>query len=385
MFIPQLRRLRTLLLGCFTLFMAALTPAAAQTITMPPADNFALPTAQACSNQLGITKPKVYIANFLVTYGKKTMGRLIADNIAFRFENDERFEMIPRKTVDKEMSPMFKKNLKGEEYLNLAVSLAAQHQADCVIFGKIGKKGSKISFLVRMASVATGENKIKVDEDVDKKEASAFFERTGDSLVAYFNAAPPVIAAPVEEPKRDSSKATLMFWGGYNIFLTDSQSQRVIDTMKTIPNSTSELGGISGGADLWIRLTQGIDFGFGVSYLSIWKYKFTYVSGGNTLGYDVNIKYLPITAQIRFISGAGLYLAAGAGYYTSLADENLTVNGTKVTATSSGSSFGVNGSVGWQIKLGSSATMDLGAKFWYPLENGGGYSVTPFGGFGFRF
>ena len=33
------------------------------------------------------------------------------------------------------------------------------------VIGKIGKTGGKISFLVRMASVATGENKIKVDED----------------------------------------------------------------------------------------------------------------------------------------------------------------------------------------------------------------------------
>jgi hypothetical protein len=384
MFILNARRALPGIMAAMVMFAAMSTSLSAQTISMPAADNFTLPTTQACSNQLGVAKPKVYIANFLVTYGKKTMGRLIADNIAFRFENDERFELISRKTVDKEMSPMFKKTLKGEEYLNLAISLAAQHQADCVIFGKIGKKGSKISFLVRMAAVATGENKIKVDEDVDKKEASAFFERTGDSLISYFSAAP-VIAAPVEAPKTESSKAVLMFWGGYNFFQTDSQSQRVIDIMKTIPSSTSELGGISGGADLWIRLAQGVDLGFGVAYISIWKYKYTYVSGGNTLGYDVDVKYLPITAQIRFISGVGLYLAGGAGYYTSLADENLTVNGTKVTATSSASSFGVNGSVGWQIKLGSSATMDLGAKFWYPLENGGGYSITPFGGFGFRF
>ena len=384
MFILNARRALPGMMAALVMFAAMSASLSAQTISMPAADNFTLPTAQACSNQLGVAKPKVYIANFLVTYGKKTMGRLIADNIAFRFENDERFELISRKTVDKEMSPMFKKTLKGEEYLNLAISLAAQHQADCVIFGKIGKKGSKISFLVRMAAVATGENKIKVDEDVDKKEASAFFERTGDSLISYFSAAP-VIAAPVEAPKTESSKAVLMFWGGYNFFQTDSQSQRVIDIMKTIPSSTSELGGISGGADLWIRLAQGVDLGFGVAYISIWKYKYTYVSGGNTLGYDVDVKYLPITAQIRFISGVGLYLAGGAGYYTSLADENLTVNGTKVTATSSASSFGVNGSVGWQIKLGSSATMDLGAKFWYPLENGGGYSITPFGGSGFRF
>lgn len=367
------------------IFLITASTLNAQTITMPGADNFALPTAQGCSSQIAGAKPKIYIANFLVTYGKKTMGRLIADNIAFRFESDDRFELISRKTIDKEMSSLFKKKLKAEEYLNLAVSLAAEHQADCVIFGKIGKTGGKISFLVRMASVATGENKIKVDEDVDRKEASAFFERTGDSLVAYFNAAPVAVTPVAETPKRDSSKATLMFWGGYNIFFTDSSSQRFIDIMQTIPSSTSELGGISGGADLWIRLTQGVDLGFGIAYLSIWKYKFSYVSGGNTLGYDVNVRYLPITAQIRFISAVGLYLAAGAGYYTSLADENLTVNGAKVTATNSASSFGVNGSVGWQIKLGSTATMDLGAKFWYPLENGGGYSLTPFAGFGFRF
>lgn len=362
------------------MFAAMSASLSAQTISMPAADNFALPTAQACSNQMGLTKPKVYIANFLVTYGKKTMGRLIADNIAFRFENDERFELISRKTVDKEMSPMFKKTLKGEEYLNLAISLAAQHQADCVIFGKIGKKGSKISFLVRMAAVATGENKIKVDEDVDKKEASAFFERTGDSLISYFSAAP-VIAAPVEAPKTESSKAVLMFWGGYNFFFPNTDSQRIIDLYKLLPNTTSTLGGISGGADLWLRVANGFDFGAGIAYLSIWQYK--YISSGST--YEKDVRFLPVMAQIRFISGAGLYLMAGFGYFTSLTTETITTSGISVSGSASDSAFGINAGLGWQIKLGTSVTMDIGAKFWYILDRSPGELLTPYGGFGFRF
>lgn len=365
------------------IFLITASTLNAQTITMPGADIFALPTAQGCSSQIAGAKPKIYIANFLVTYGKKTMGRLIADNIAFRFESDDRFELVSRKTIDKEMSSLFKKKLKAEEYLNLAVSLAAEHQADCVIFGKIGKTGGKISFLVRMAAVATGENKIKVDEDVDRKEASAFFERTGESLVAYFNAAPPPVVA--EPPKKTESKGVLAFWGGYNFFFPDSQAQRYIDIMKTLPNSTNNQGGISGGADLWIRATNGVDVGLGLGYVSLWQYKFSYTSGGSTLSYDESIRMLPIIAQLRFISGAGLYLSFGAGYFVGIGEGTVTVNGIKSTASASNSSFGVNAALGWQIKLGEGAVFNLGAKFWYVFVDGTGPQITPFAGFGFRF
>jgi len=343
-------------------------------------------TPQACGSDITGTKPKIYIANFLVTYGQKSMGRLVADNIAFKFETDDRFEIIPRKIINKEMSPYFKKSLQAEEYLNLAVTLAGEKQADCVIFGKISKSGTKISFLVRMASVATGENRKKIDQDVDRKEASAFFENTSNELVAYFSAAqPPPAPAPEPPPKKPNSSATLAFWGGYNFFFPDTQAQQYIDLMKTIPNSTNRVGGISGGVDLWLRAVDGIDLGLGVGYLSIWQYKFTYTSSPNTFIYDESIRVVPVTGQLRFISDIGLYLAAGVGYYVAVGEGTVTVNGIKATGSASESAFGVNGALGLQVKLGDTATMELGAKFWYVFIEGTGPQVTPFGGFGFRF
>lgn len=346
-------------------------PAMAQDEALP-AENFTLPTTQACAPQIGAAKPKIYIANFLVTYGKKTMGRLIADNIAFRFEHDERFEVISRKTSDKEMSPMFKKNLKAEEYLNLAVSLASQHQADCVIFGKIGKKGSKISFLVRMASVTTGENRIKVDEDVDKKEASAFFERTGDSLVAYFSAAPAAPVAVIEPPPEKGPKTVLTFWGGYSFLSLSTTSQSFVDFMKASGVSVS-VGGIAGGSDVWVPINRHIDIGGGISYLSILNLSFGGVSS--------NTSYVPAMAQIRFISDAGLFAGFGLGYFVGISTES----GGSFSQTSTDSALGAHANLGWQISLGSGAALVFGGKFWYIFETNAPIIATPYGGFAFKF
>ena len=347
-------------------------PAMAQDEALP-AENFTLPTTQACAAQIGAAKPKIYIANFLVTYGKKTMGRLIADNIAFRFEHDERFEVISRKTSDKEMSPMFKKNLKAEEYLNLAVSLASQHQADCVIFGKIGKKGSKISFLVRMASVTTGENRIKVDEDVDKKEASAFFERTGDSLVAYFSAPPAAPAAVIEPPPEKGPKTVLVFWGGYSFLSLSSADQVTYDFLKSIPGTSTSLGGIAGGSDVWVPVSKHVDIGGGLSYLSIFNLSY----GSSSL----NTSYVPVMAQVRFISNAGLFIGFGLGYFVG----NTTASGSDFYQTTTASAFGTHANLGWQISLGSGAALVFGGKFWYIFETNAPIIATPYGGFAFKF
>jgi hypothetical protein len=366
------------------LSLVSVFPLAAQTPATPAAESFTLPTAQSCSNQLSGAKPRIYIANFLVTYGKKTMGRLIADNIAFRFENDERFELIPRKTIDKEMSSLFKKKLKPEEYLNLAVSLAAEHQADCVIFGKIGKKGSQISFLVRMASVATGENKIKVDEDVERKEASAFFERTGESLVAYFSAAPPA-AVVVAPPASVRPKAILTAWGGYSFVSLSSTDQSIYDSLKSVSGSTSNLGGISGGADLWFPVSKAVDIGLGAGYLSIYAFSYSGNLSGDTVKIDLNTQYVPVMAQLRFISEAGLFAGFGFGYYTSISNQTWVQNGVNLSLSGSASAFGINGNLGWQISLGSGAALTLGSKFWYIFESGAPQVITPYAGFSIKF
>lgn len=175
--------------------------------------------AGGCNAELNGYRPKIYVANFLVTYGKKDMGRLIADYIAQRFEADGRFEVISREEIEDSMRPLFKKKLEAGVYLQTTVELAAARNADCVIFGRITKAGSKrVSFLVRMASVKTGENVRNVDTEVERKQAIKFLEGVGDSFVSFFQAAPPpVIAAPVEKSKERHAGLHLgaMVGGGY--------------------------------------------------------------------------------------------------------------------------------------------------------------------------
>ena len=181
----------------------------AQYITSPQGAQAALTSAIAppgCYAELRGYRPKIYIANFLVVGGKKEMGKSIGDYIAQRFAADNRFELIARNEIDEEMKPLFKKKPKPEVYLQTTVELAAAKKADCVIFGRISKKGKQVSFLVRMASVETGENLRKVDTDVEKAEASTFLEGIGDSFVSYFVTAAPVVAKKEEEKPKNKDR-----------------------------------------------------------------------------------------------------------------------------------------------------------------------------------
>lgn len=176
---------------------------------------FVAPPASGCSAEIRGNRPKVYIANFLVVGGKKEMGKSIGDYIAQRFEADGRFELIPRSSINDEMKGLFKKLPKPEVYLQTTVDLAAAKKADCVIFGRISKKGKQVSFLVRMASVETGENLRKVDTDVEKEKASSFLEGVGDSFVSYFVDAPQPVVAPKKED--DKPKDRRFYVGLHNV------------------------------------------------------------------------------------------------------------------------------------------------------------------------
>lgn len=192
----------------------------AQYMTMPDAGQAALNTLQpagGCTAELKGFRPKVYIANFYVTYGKKDMGRLIGDYIAQRFEADGRFDVISREAIEDEMRPLLKKKIAAEKYLQTTVELAEARQADCVIFGRISKAGKKVSFLVRMAAVKSGENLRKVDTDVERKEAIKFLEGIGDSFTSYFVTAP-VLAQPKEEPKPKSDRSAYITLKGLAYF-----------------------------------------------------------------------------------------------------------------------------------------------------------------------
>ncbi|MBX3720471.1 MAG: hypothetical protein KF713_01415 [Turneriella sp.] len=155
----------------------------------------------SCSAEIRATKPKIYIANFFVTYGKKDMGKAIGDYIAQRFESDGRFEVVPRAEIDTTMAPFFKnKKATGDQYLQRTLELAAGQGADCVIFGRISKRKNKVLFSVRMSAVATGNGARKVDTEVERDAAISFLEGVGDSFVSYF-----VNAAPVVVPKEATS------------------------------------------------------------------------------------------------------------------------------------------------------------------------------------
>ena len=182
------------------LLPATAIPLSAQNAPTTAAEAAALIQAPpGCNAEIRVNKPKVYIANFFVTYGKKDMGKAIGDYIAERFEADGRFEIVPRSDINLTMAPFFKnKKATADQYLQRTLELAASQGADCVIFGRIAKKKNLISFLVRMSSVATGDSVRKVDTDVEKADALKFLEGIGDSFVTYF-----VTAAPVAVPVAD--------------------------------------------------------------------------------------------------------------------------------------------------------------------------------------
>ncbi len=207
-------------------------------------------TAGGCTAQLNGYRPRVYVANFYVTYGKKDMGRLIGDYIAKRFEADGRFDVISREEIEDRMRPLFKGKLPAEKYLQTTVELAAEQRADCVIFGRISKAGSKrAAFLVRMASVQTGENLSKVDTEVDRKDALAFLEGIGDSFVGYFQAAPAqVIAAPPTEHGKQRQNG---------FFLNATAGGGYMDLSASAGSQSAGVGGTAGNFGLKLGVTLG--------------------------------------------------------------------------------------------------------------------------------
>jgi hypothetical protein len=188
---------------CTALFMsravsAQLVPSGqAQNLTTPAG----MPAPRGCSAELRGNRPKIYIANFYVTYGKKDMGKAIGDYIAEKFETDGRLEIISRSMINEQMKALLNsKKLKAEKYLEETLSYAAREKADCLVFGRISKVGTKVSFLVRMAAVESGENLRKVDTEVERDAALGFLETVGDSFVSFFVTAAPVVAEkPVEK------------------------------------------------------------------------------------------------------------------------------------------------------------------------------------------
>jgi hypothetical protein len=60
-------------------FFSALAPLFAQTM---PATLANVEPPKGCTAELQGNRPKIYIANFYVTYGKKDMGKAIGDFIA---------------------------------------------------------------------------------------------------------------------------------------------------------------------------------------------------------------------------------------------------------------------------------------------------------------
>ncbi len=219
-------------------FIGLMLPAAVHAQMLPPGTSTVnanvtdLNPPRGCKAELKGNRPKIYIANFYVTYGKKDMGKAIGDYIAEKFESDGRLEVISRSMINEQMKPLLSaKKLKAEKYLEETLSYAAKQSADCVVFGRIAKEGSKVSFLVRMAAVESGENLRKVDTAVERDAALGFLETVGDSFVSFFVTAAPVVAAkpaPKEEPRAKSkgayalaSTVTLMPFGflknGFNI------------------------------------------------------------------------------------------------------------------------------------------------------------------------
>lgn len=190
-------------------------PANLPSAAAPGLDTAVPQLPQACAAEIGPVKPKIYIGNFLVTYGKKDMGKAIGDYMAERFIADGRFDVIPREEINEEMKSVLKKNMKANEYLTMTLGLAIERRADCVIFGRISKKGNTVSFLVRMASTATGENKRKVDTDVEREDALKFLETVGDSFVSYFVAAPPpVVAKKTDEEEKPKDTGRKKIYAG---------------------------------------------------------------------------------------------------------------------------------------------------------------------------
>ena len=136
---------------------------------------------RGCSAELLGNRPKIYIANFYVTYGKTDIGKAIGDYVAEKFETDGRLEVISRSMINEENKPLLRE-----------------------------KKGKRISFLVRMAAVETGQNLRKVDTEVGREAAMGFLEKVGDSFVTYFTTVTVPVTPTVEVALPHRKKSAFM-------------------------------------------------------------------------------------------------------------------------------------------------------------------------------
>jgi len=86
--------------------------------------------AADCEANIASERPRVYVATFLVPGGKRSLGTQISDNIAMKFMNDGRFDVVPRSTVSRQMSNVTAGKMSTQAYLNLAIELANENNAD---------------------------------------------------------------------------------------------------------------------------------------------------------------------------------------------------------------------------------------------------------------
>lgn len=292
--------------------------------------------AADCPAEIRGNRPKIYIADFLVTYGKKDMGQAIGDLIAQKFESDGRFEIVPRSAIHDDMAPALKKNLKAEKYLSLTVDLALAKDADCVVFGRISKKKNQVSFLVRMASVKTGENVRKVDTDVERDKALPFLENVGDSFVSYFTTTAPVAAAETPEPGRRGFFLNLTTGGGYL-----SASKPVGSDNFSMESFSGHAGLKLGGAVRPDVMLHGSFDGF-MGFYPMGKIT---TSGGDTSASIADLTHtvlfagggITLYSETHYFFSATLGLATGSLGYSSV---------TTSTSGNSGYGFGANLSFG---------------------------------------
>lgn len=347
-----------------------------------------MPLAAAnCEPEIGNERPRIYVATFLVPEGKNSLGDKVSDNIADKFKNDGRFEVFPREIVSRQMSKVSEGKMATGAYLELAMKLATENSADCVVFGKVTRSGNEVTFLVRMASVSTGENRRKVDETMARSAASDYFDNLGDSLVSYFSAPSAQILPIAEVPAERGGKSqmTISLWGGYNWIYADSKTRDALDLVDKTTGGKSTLGGVGGGADVWQRLKNGMEIGGGIAYLPLYSYKYSSTSGGSTTTFDYDVNFLPAAFQLRFVGASGLYAGVGVAYFISMASVKVAIDGISSQASASSSTLGLVGLTGWQIQTAEKFGINLGTKLWFIPEDGGGWSLTPFAGFFVRF
>lgn len=165
-------------------------------------------------------------------------------------------------------------------------------------------------------------------------------------------AAPPAPAAPAPEPKKAATSWTINLWGGYNIVGEN-------DFTKPTPGDTGKItrGGVTGGLDAY----YGSDFqiGLGVGYLSYFNYN------NDSTKTKTNFFYVPVLLQARYVLDFGLYVGAGVGIANT--QGSTTVDGTELRKYS-GSAIALAGLLGYQLGLGESLALDIGARVIYLMQ-----------------